>query len=158
MNLVPFKFEDDAIRAFSGEYRWLSNFWPVNIEVNHLVFPSTEHAYQASKTNVMEEKFWFVGQAGFETLTAGQAKRKGARVTMRDDWEIVKVKVMTELTWIKYRNKELREKLLATGNRQIVEGNTWGDKFWGVCDGDGKNHLGRILMETREWYRQLPVD
>ncbi len=47
------------------------------------------------------------------------------------------------------RHFDLREKLLATGDRKLVEGNTWGDTFWGVCRGNGKNHLGKILMKIR---------
>jgi len=48
---------------------------------------------------------------------------------------------------------DLREKLLETDNRQLVEGNWHGDTFWGACGGKGQNHLGKILMEVREELR-----
>jgi predicted NAD-dependent protein-ADP-ribosyltransferase YbiA (DUF1768 family) len=48
------------------------------------------------------------------------------------------------------RNPELRVKLLNTGDLQLVEGNYWGDTFWGVCNGKGENHLGKILMRVRK--------
>ena len=40
--------------------------------------------------------------------------------------------------------------LLATGKATLVEGNSWGDTFWGVCRGKGKNMLGKILMRVRK--------
>lgn len=49
-----------------------------------------------------------------------------------------------------HRYPELRTKLLSTGDLEIIEGNHWGDTFWGVCNGTGENHLGRILMQVRE--------
>lgn len=47
------------------------------------------------------------------------------------------------------RNADLRRRLLETGDAELVEGNTWGDRFWGVCDGEGENHLGRVLIKVR---------
>ena len=48
---------------------------------------------------------------------------------------------------------ELAARLLATGDAQLVEGNTWGDRFWGVCRGQGRNQLGQLLMERRDQLR-----
>ena len=48
------------------------------------------------------------------------------------------------------QNPELRDALLATGNSLLIEGNTWGDYFWGKVNGHGENHLGLILMDVRE--------
>ena len=48
------------------------------------------------------------------------------------------------------RNPELRVKLLNTGDIELIEGNYWGDTFWGVCNGKGENHLGKILMRVRK--------
>lgn len=72
---------------------------------------------------------------------------------MRSDWEEVKLGVMEGLLREKFSDPELRRKLLATGERELVEGNDWGDSFWGVCAGRGKNHLGRLLMKLREELR-----
>ena len=51
---------------------------------------------------------------------------------------------------------DLRSLLVATGDRELIEGNTWGDTFWGVDKntGQGENHLGRILMELRDHYNR----
>ena len=43
----------------------------------------------------------------------------------------------------------MRSKLEETRGSELIEGNTWGDRFWGVSRGIGENHLGKILMEER---------
>ena len=48
------------------------------------------------------------------------------------------------------QNEELKKKLIDTGDATLIEGNTWNDTFWGVCNGVGENNLGKILMKIRE--------
>lgn len=61
---------------------------------------------------------------------------------------------MREVIGAKFKggSEELREMLIATGERELVEGNVWNDTFWGVSlrTGKGQNQLGKILMEVRE--------
>lgn len=136
------------ITSFDGQYRWLSNFSPSLVVLDGVVYPTVEHAYQAAKTHPSLRE-------PFKYGTPGQAKRLGQRVTMRTDWEQVKVAVMRELIQKKFLpHTMLGDKLLATGNAELIEGNTWGDRFWGVCGGVGMNKLGILLMEQRE-YLQL---
>lgn len=68
---------------------------------------------------------------------------------MRDDWERVKLAVMLDLLRQKFAHADLRAQLIATSDDVLVEGNTWGDTFWGMCNGVGLNHLGRLLMQVR---------
>eukprot|EP00753_Platysulcus_tardus_P007342 PLAT15145.1.p1 GENE.PLAT15145.1~~PLAT15145.1.p1 ORF type:complete len:360 (+),score=42.48 PLAT15145.1:44-1123(+) len=75
---------------------------------------------------------------------------QGRKVRLRSDWEEVKVDVMSVVVRDKFtRDDGLREKLLATGDALLVEGNNWNDRFWGRCKGKGENWLGRILMAAR---------
>lgn len=134
------------INSFTGEYRFLSNFWPATVELDGLEYRSTEHAYQAAKTTDAAQR-----RRIRESVKPGDAKRLGQKVTKRPDWEEVKLDVMLDVVRQKFtKHKELKEKLLATGNVILVEGNTWNDTFWGVCRGNGQNHLGKILMKVRE--------
>ena len=135
------------IKEFKGDYRWLSNFWPVEIAYDGLRYPSVEHAYQASKTidPLVRERFAYGG------FKAGQIKKMGKDLELRYDWNIVKIPVMRDLLHEKFKHPELREKLIATENSELIEGNYWGDTFWGVCDGIGENHLGKLLMEIRSF-------
>ena len=74
----------------------------------------------------------------------------GRRVKLRADWESIKVEVMTKLVRLKFEtHDDLRVKLIDTAEAQLIEGNTWNDRFWGVCGNQGRNWLGRILMQVR---------
>ena len=139
----------NTIESFHGEYRWLSNFWPARVFFDGFWYASVEHAYQAAKT---------VSDIEREMMRAatkpGEAKRLGRRVTVRSDWDDIKLKVMEELVRQKFnRHPTLAAKLVATDDAELVEGNGWGDRFWGVSPvgstGTGFNHLGRILMKVR---------
>ena len=132
------------INEFSGEYRWLSNFWPVGVVKDGIAFPSVEHAFQAMKTTDLVDRVRIAACS-----TPGKAKRLGRTVDLRPDWEEIKLVVMKECLDIKFYNRTLRDRLVATGNEELVEGNGWNDTFWGVCRGVGENHLGRLLMEVR---------
>lgn len=134
-----------AITSFSGEYRFLSNFWEAPFEVNGKRIRTVEHAFQAAKTlNELEQL------AILSAPSPGTAKRLGRQCTLRKDWEEVKDRVMARLVWEKFsQNQDLKQKLLDTGDQELVEGNTWGDTYWGVCRGKGKNRLGGILMAVR---------
>lgn len=133
-----------AIDSFSGKYRFLSNFHPVDVGYEGVVYPSVEHAYQAAKTlNVGLRSA--IRMAG----SPGAAKKMGRAVLLRPDWEEAKLKVMAELLERKFAHPGLRAMLLATGEEELIEGNTWGDQIWGVCDGVGANLLGVFLMALR---------
>lgn len=76
------------------------------------------------------------------------------QVPLRGDWEEVKDNIMYEICKAKFtQNEDLKEKLLATGNDILEEGNTWGDRVWGTVNGVGENRFGKILMRVREELR-----
>jgi ribA/ribD-fused uncharacterized protein len=131
------------ITSFKDKNRWLSNFWPCLVQLDCIEYPSVENAYQAAKTLGSRESF--------QSCTAAQAKRLGRKLSIRSDWEELKVRVMQELLMQKFskQNLALREALKATGDEELVEGNTWGDIFWGVCNDVGENNLGKLLMQVR---------
>lgn len=151
---------EHMINSFSGPTAFLSNFYPVDIPIegaalylphNLKYWPSVEHAYQAAKTCPDN---WYK----FDGLTAGQAKRMGKTVELRSDWEAIKRGVMFNLLTTKFDtidNYELAIKLEQTGDHQLIEGNTWGDTYWGVCRGKGQNILGKLLMIIRANNRDL---
>ena len=113
-----------------------------------ILYPTSEHAFQAMKSLDEEER-----QEIALLPTPGKAKRAGKKLTLRADWEEVKEEVMHAILVCKFSKPELKEKLLDTCDAVLVEGNSWGDREWGVCDGVGKNKLGKILMLVREKLR-----
>jgi ribA/ribD-fused uncharacterized protein len=130
------------------ETRWLSNFYPVNIEIGCHHWPSSEHAYQAAKTLDYDERM-----AIKAARTPGQAKKLGRKVTMRPDWDKIKRHEMKCILRLKFSLPGLKELLLQTGDGYLEETNHWGDTYWGVCNGVGQNNLGHVLMEIREELR-----
>jgi ribA/ribD-fused uncharacterized protein len=138
-----------AITEFTGRYWFLSNFSPSPVEFEGIVFPTVENAFQSAKTLDLELRKQFI------PLGPGQAKRLGRSIPLREDWEEVKVDMMYHLLQEKFKDPELRASLLATGEEELIEGNTWGDRFWGVCKGQGQNMLGRLLMRIRQ---EIPSD
>ena len=142
----------EKVTEFWGEYRFLSNFYEAPFEWSGVLWMTSEHAYQAAKTQVESERLRII-----EAPTPQAAKRLGKSVTMRDDWNEVRVGIMYEIVSEKfYQNPGLKQKLLATGTAVIEEGNTWGDKILGICppgSGIGRNELGKILMKLRNEIR-----
>jgi ribA/ribD-fused uncharacterized protein len=135
------------IESFTGEYSFLSNFYPAPVFILGSMARTVEHGYQAAKTLNIQERNLILA-----CKTAGQAKKLGKRVTLREDWEKVKVKIMRELVRQKFALPSMTQKLLRTGAAELIESNYWHDTFWGVDEvtGIGENHLGKILMQIRE--------
>ena len=145
------------IDKFEGDYAFLSNFYESPFMYKGITYPTVEHAFQAAKTLNPVEMYRIA-----KAPTPGQAKRLGRSVNLRADWETIKYSVMTELVREKfYSSAELAEKLLATGDEELVEGTTWHDNIWGNCTCDkckniqGQNHLGKILMQIRQEIRAV---
>lgn len=138
------------IKGFNGQYRFLSNFYPCTITYNGVVYRSVEAAYQAQKNPKYATQF--------AKMDAIEAKRAGSRMKLRPDWDDVKLSIMNELIVIKFTsNKSLCQKLLGTANLILEETNYWNDTYWGVCNGVGENHLGKILMKVREQLRNKAI-
>jgi len=151
----------EKILSFRGKYFFLSNFYPCQVEYEGLVYPSVENAFQAAKTAPHR-------RTPFTRVSPKEAKKMGRKVPLLGGisrWESKKVKVMEELVRRKFtQNPDLREKLLKTGDALLIEGNRWGDEFWGVnlkkpdpnspWEYRGKNVLGQILMKVRDELRR----
>ena len=136
-----------AIEKFEGDYRFLSNFHPCEIILDGDKYASVEHAYQAAKTIDFEER---ARLQSWNLLNATEAKRAGRKVTLRSDWGEVKNAIMLDLLRQKFSDDLLETMLLDTQNEDLAEGNWWGDTYWGMCNGKGENHLGKLLMKVRE--------
>lgn len=141
------RFMPTEITEFSGPYRFLSNFWMSPFRWNGHAWKSSEHAYQAMKA-IHRNDFIAIRNAETPLL----AKRLARRVEIRKDWDKAwRLTYMRSILDAKFApGSELAQKILDTGDAELIEGNTWGDEFWGVCNGVGKNYLGRMLMEIRD--------
>lgn len=138
---------DLAIIKFSNDYAFLSNYYPSPIHYLGYNFPTVEHMYQAMKFQDPQIIRLFELYPSPE-----DAKYAGRHIEgVRSDWDAVKISVMKSALTLKFtQNSELKTKLLATNKVPLIEENNHNDQFWGVCNGSGCNHLGRLLMEIRD--------
>ena len=140
----------EAIDYFREEYEFLSNFYPTKIVFDGITYFNSEAAYQAQKCLHAEDRMRFA------RLSSDEAKRLGQKVERRPDWDEVKCGIMEKIVYEKFsQNPALAQALLDTGNKTLKEGNYWKDLYWGVDlkTGEGENHLGKILMQLREYFR-----
>ena len=138
------------IISFKGEHFFLSNFFPISVYYEGIHYPSSEHAYVGAKTTDRHLK-----EEIAKVKTAGEVKKIGRFIDLRPDWEEVKVNEMRKILSVKFSpfrsDMPIRTMLEATAPYELIEGNTWGDTFWGQCPiGNGKNMLGKLLMELRD--------
>lgn len=133
-----------TLGGFRGDHAFLSNFHPCAVTYLGRTYRCSEAAYMAQKCALPGDRDRFLD------LDGPAAKRLGAELQLRPGWEWVRIAHMRGALAAKFtQNADLRERLLATGTLQLVEHNTWGDTFWGVCEGVGLNWLGRFLMDLR---------
>lgn len=154
----------DSILAFRGEYYYLSNFSDFPILYRGQLWPTSEHLFQGLKTLIPSFR---------ETIrlarTPSEAKKygryrmvnvEGVQYKMlRPDWDEVKIEVMKHVIDLKFnQHKDIANKLMATNEKILIEGNTWCDNFWGICNCKKctdktiprLNMLGIILMTKRQ--------
>jgi ribA/ribD-fused uncharacterized protein len=155
INMTIERFPKDS------EYFFLSNMYPIpgSIEAEEgLRVPTAEHIYQATKfISGFDRLEVYSAPDGYEAKSvSSRIQQEGALV--RKDWAPdVKVELMKQVLEIKFAlNSLMASKLLSTGEEGIEEGNTWGDRFWGVSppgSGIGMNMLGRLIMDRRDQLR-----
>ena len=123
------------------------------IEYNGIIYPSTENAYQAQKTLFNKERLYI------SELTPRKSKTYSRKLDIRSDWDNIKYYIMRDLIELKFKHEYLMNMLILTGDEMIVEGNTWNDKYWGVClkTNIGQNNLGKLLMLERDKHKEFSL-
>jgi len=139
-----------VIDRFTKEtgYEFLSNFHPSTVRFEGMLYPTVEHAYQASKTKDPKLRKIIASAPG-----PWEAKKLGKALVLREDWTEIRAGIMRQLIREKFQNPFLGHRLLKTGDALLIMNNKWNDRFWGICRGSGENWLGKILMEIREELR-----
>lgn len=147
LNMCNEKTDYYTIWGFRGDNHFLSNFYPAKVKR----YPTSEHAYQAAKSLDPDYRLLIA-----QCKTPGHAKKLGSKVILRPNWNNIKNNIMLEVLRIKFNdNPEMRELLLATDSKNLIEGNLWHDNYWGHCGcikckyKEHENYLGRLLMAVR---------
>lgn len=136
---------------FRGQLGFCSNFWPCQVNVRGITYPSSEHAFMAGKTFDEREKEYIAS-----LKTPQEAKAYGREIKLREDWEYAKSLVMLDVLMAKFnQNPDLLQKLKEIPDEALVEYNEWHDNYWGICTCEkcpnkrGKNMLGRLLRVVK---------
>jgi len=138
------------IDEFKNEHSFLSNFYVSPFMFKGIEAQTTENLYQALKTERECDRINIL-----KASTPGKAKMMGRNVSLRDNWDDIKERIMLMCLKIKFADEKLFYMLINTGDVLLVEGNWWHDNFWGNCKCDkcknieGKNVLGNLLMGIR---------
>lgn len=138
----------EQVFFYEQEFYPLSNFSAFTVYWKYVTFPTLEHAYHWEKfeQETIQQDILYASSAHEAFTLAQEHKNKRRR-----DWDLVKVDIMLNLVRAKFQQHEYaRRKLIETGTRELIE-NSWRDDFWGWgINKDGKNMLGKILMQVRE--------
>ena len=135
------------IDCFMHEFAFLSNYARILPESPVTV----EHLYQAAKAACPEDAARIMASDA-----PGDAKKMARKIKKVENWDEIKLHIMFNLLLYKFSFEENKQKLLATGDEELCEGNIWHDNFWGDCHCEhcinkpGANHLGKLLMKIRE--------
>lgn len=150
------KDEISFYRANEKPYGAFSNLFRCQVEFEGRIFPTAEHAYQAGKAAKPAVREWIL-QAPTPALAA-MAAHGLYTWDIVPNWANIKVDRMRAVLRAKFSQHEyLRQLLLATGSRRLVEAGTTNNavnRFWGEVNGKGENTLGKLLMELRDQLRR----
>ena len=119
------KKQREQPQSFVGKWEFLSNMYLCTVIIGDMVFPSAENAFQAMKCKTRKQ------MEEFQFITPYEAKRRGAEVDLRSNWDEVKDKVMKKVLQAKFEDQELAVELLHTEDMALCEKNFWGDTYWG---------------------------
>lgn len=133
-------------------FNFLSNFYsPCRVVYDGWSYRTVEHAYQSAKSSDLDVRAQIQ-----QAWSPAQAKKLGRQVTLPDNWDSIKLAIMYACLESKFDDQELRVKLLETYPNKLIEGNNWGDTYWGMIPSDsnsdgweGENWLGKLLMLLR---------
>lgn len=141
------------ISNFTGINNWLDNNYGEPFIFKCITYMNAEAAFQAQKTADKEI------QEVFSYLPGKLAKKVGRKLTLPSDWDDKKVDIMYDVLYAKFsQNQYLKERLIETEDVTIKYINNEGDVFWGICNGEGQNMLGNILMSVRKVLQHGVID
>jgi ribA/ribD-fused uncharacterized protein len=154
----------DVIDSFRDEWFFLSNFSYHKFVYKGKLFKTSEHFFMACKTFDKEHQAQIIAcEKPSEAKALCKPKSHGGIITLREDWENVKYRLMDLAIYLKFtQNPTIAKELIDTGDAYLIEGNTWHDNVWGNCTcgrpqcyEDGLNALGIALMNLRDKLRAM---
>ncbi|KAF1987217.1 DUF1768-domain-containing protein [Aulographum hederae CBS 113979] len=154
-------------REFNHPYDFLSQWYPCSFEHKGVTYRTAEEWMMVSKAKLFGDED--IAAKMLQAKTPEEHKKLGRQVKRFDlrTWDKEKLRIVTEGNYYKFtksvEGSTLRAKLLATGDRELVEASPF-DRIWGVgfgeanADGNreawGENLLGKAVMDVRSRLRE----
>ncbi len=137
-----------AIYFYDHWYDVLNNFSANAVEIDGVLYPTSEHAYQAAKCTDAKGKQEII--AAKSPLLAKEVSNVTYKSVKDPDWASKKTAVMESILRAKLaQHHEVYDALLKSGQEEIAEDSPF-DAFWGRGeDGNGQNQLGKLWMKIR---------
>lgn len=154
------KLDTDAqVFFYEQDFYVLSNFSSFNLRWHGRMFPTSEHAYHWSRFalgwDLTDAAGMDAAPVAVRIMSAPSAHEafklaQEYRDLQHPNWGRDKIDTMRRILFAKAKQHEyVSRKLLATGDRELVE-DSWRDDFWGWGPNrDGQNMLGKLWMEVR---------
>ena len=134
------------LRGFFGRSAWLGNSYPVGFRIGGMTWKSVDHFVFANRAIKEGDR-----EAVRLAETPVGARNVSKEIRWRPDWKEADAENMEAAVEAKFmQNVDLGRRLLCTRDTELIHENRWGDKLWGICNGEGENLLGKLLMEIRE--------
>lgn len=144
-------------RANERPYGAFSNLYRRPVELDGVVYPTAEHAYQAGKARKPAVREWLMSAPSPALLAMAAHGLYYWDIT--PGWSTTKFDRMRRVLLAKFsQHEDLKQLLLSTGNARLVESATVDNevnRLWGEVNGVGRNMLGTLLMEVREQLRRM---
>lgn len=144
----------------------MSNFYKCSFEdpETGLVYCCSEQYFMYQKCLLFNPDNKKLLQQILKSTNQHEIKQCGRKVKNYNDeiWNDKRYKIMKKGLLLKFTDKDLKQKLLSTGDKKLYEASKY-DKIWGIgyspedaIDTDekyfGQNLLGKCLMDVRKKY------
>ena len=133
------------INGFKEKYSFLSIYYPTEIEYEGIKYNCPINAFLAQQVSSQIQKKQIAKSAPSRSTIMVINSEEKVNLTTEQQLEI-----MYNICKIKFSDENLKQSLLSTKNEELVDETDWNNKFWGVTNGEGENHIGKILMKIRD--------
>ena len=131
-----------------GELGYLATYSNHGFYKDGIFYKTSEHYYQSKKFDDPDVVNRIINAKTPKEASIIGRDRNNKK---RENWKEIKKDVMFEAVLYKFlNNEEIKDKLLKTGNEEIIE-ETTKESYWGCGPNhDGENNYGKILCKVRD--------
>ena len=133
------------INKFDNEYIVLSNYYPQNITYKGITYNCAMNAYygQLISDNLQKKAIANATPSRALSMVINSISKIDYSQEEQDN-------IMYEILKVKFSDSKLKNLLLQTNQEPLNNNINWEDTYWGICNDEGDNKLGKLLMKLRD--------